>query len=218
MALEALIFDFDGLILDTEWPVYRSIAAEFERHGLTYALESWVHVVGTSHDVDWAGELEHRLARAVNREEAERRRRTRFAELMAAAAVLPGVLDLLDAADAAGIAVGVASSSPRSWVAGHLADHGLAGRFDAVITLDDVGVAKPAPDLYLAALAALAVPAAGAVALEDSAHGCTAAKAAGIRVVAAPNAVTAGLDFAHADLLVPSLAALSLAELAALTG
>lgn len=105
------------------------------------------------------------------------------------------------------------------WLDEHLTRLGLHGRFDALRGRDSVGgVAKPAPDVYLAALDALGVAAGEAVALEDSPHGVAAAKGAGLACVVIPNRVTAGGDFSAADLLVESATALTLDRLEALVG
>jgi beta-phosphoglucomutase-like phosphatase (HAD superfamily) len=125
-------------------------------------------------------------------------------------------VDLVDAAAAAGLALAVASSSTRAWVEPHLEHFGLRDRFRVVRTRDDVARTKPAPDLFLAACEGLGVVPAEAVALEDSAHGATAAQAAGLRCVVVPNRLTRLSDLSHADLLVDSLADLRLDALHAL--
>jgi HAD superfamily hydrolase (TIGR01509 family) len=136
--------------------------------------------------------------------------------LIALETVRPGVVELVEQADDAGVALGVASSSPRSWVEGHLDRLGLRPHFRAVRTRDDVPRAKPDPAVYRLALEALGADPARSVALEDSHHGVSAAKAAGMWAVACPNRITTGLDFSHADLVVDSLADVDLERLTAL--
>jgi HAD superfamily hydrolase (TIGR01509 family) len=216
MGLRALVFDFDGLIADTEWPEYRSVAEQFELHGLAFPAEDWVHVIGSSWDVDWLGDLERRLGRAVDREAVTVQRRARLQRLLADLVVLPGVVHLLERARAVGLGLAVASSSPRSWVEPHLERFDLRSWFDVVRTRDDVARAKPAPDLFLAACAALGVDPAEAVALEDSANGAQAARAAGVRCVVVPNRLTALSDLTGADLRVETLVGLALDDLATL--
>jgi HAD superfamily hydrolase (TIGR01509 family) len=130
-----------------------------------------------------------------------------------------GVEDLLAAAAGAGVPCAVASSSSAEWVVPHLGRLGLRDRFAAVVTSDDVGGdprrTKPAPDLFLAAAAAVGQPPARCVVLEDSPNGVRAGKAAGMAVVAVPGPMTAGLDFGGADLVVPSLVDLDLVHLGA---
>jgi HAD superfamily hydrolase (TIGR01509 family) len=214
--LDAIVFDFDGLIADTEWPEYRAIAEQFERHGLNYPPEGWVHVIGSSWEIDWVSDLELRLGRSVDREELLARRKERGRELRVDLALLPGVEELVRAALDVDLPLAVASSSPRSWVEPHLERLGLEGCFRVIRTRDDVALAKPAPDLFLAACAGLDVDPRNAVALEDSANGTTAAKSAGMRCVAVPNRLTRFLDLSHADLVVDSLLQVDLPMLRAL--
>jgi HAD superfamily hydrolase (TIGR01509 family) len=134
-------------------------------------------------------------------------------ELVLAEPLRPGVLDMAKAARAAGMKVGVASSSSRDWVRGHLERLGIIDLFDCVQGRDDVEHVKPEPDLYLASLDCLGVAAAEAVAIEDSPNGVTAAKRAGLGCVAVPNRITSGLDLSQADLRLTSLADVTLPQL-----
>ncbi|MGH9273537.1 MAG: HAD family hydrolase, partial [Acidimicrobiales bacterium] len=129
----------------------------------------------------------------------------------------PGVTELLDALATAGLPVGIASSSSRAWLDRHVGRLGLLDRFATLVGSDLVGgISKPAPDVYLKACADLGADPARSVALEDSAHGATAAKAAGMAVVVVPSRITIHNDFSHADLVVDSLLDLSLDRLASL--
>lgn len=216
MTLRALIFDFDGLILDTEWPEYLSISEVYEQHGIEMDVAEWRSRVGTLSG-DWLAELEGRVGAIPDREVVRARRLERHHALISVEDPLPGVVDLVEAAHAAGLGLAVASSARTPWLDEHLDRLGLHARFDALLGRDKVGDrAKPAPDVYLAAIAALGIDAAAAVALEDSPHGIAAARAAGLACVAIPNRITAGGDFAAADLLVESATALTLDTLAAL--
>jgi len=205
MGVKAFVFDFDGLILDTEEPVYRSWLELYQEHGEDLPFDRWIQIVGSSNAAfDPRGHLEHRLGRALTQEALDRRieRRT---ELVLAQAVLPGVVELADAALARGLRLAVASSSTCSWVDGHLQRLGIRERFACLRARDDVPSVKPAPDLYLAALECLDVAAGDAVAIEDSPNGVAAAKAAGMRCVAVPNVITGGLDLSAADLVLKTL-------------
>jgi HAD superfamily hydrolase (TIGR01509 family) len=211
----AIIFDFDGLILDTEEPIYRSWLEVYEAHGETLPFERWVQTVGsTTADFHPQHHLEERLGRPLSPEVVERRigRRT---ELILAEQVLPGILQHIDAASSLGLKLGVASSSTRDWVSGHLERLGILGRFDCVRCRDDVANAKPAPDLYIAVLDCLGVSPSEAVAIEDSPNGVIAAKQAGMLCVAIPNTITARLDLSHADLVLRSLSEVTLSDLLA---
>ena len=213
--IRALVFDFDGLILDTEEPVYRSWLEVYQAHGEELPFDRWVQIVGsTTTGFHPQHHLEERLGRPLPKEVLDRRigRRT---EMSLANAVLPGVVQHLDAARELGLKVGVASSSTREWVEGHLARLGILDRFECVRCRDDVEHAKPEPDLYLAVLECLGVAPADAIAIEDSPNGVAAAKRAGMRCVAIPNSITTSLDLTQADLKLTSLSEVSLRDLLA---
>ena len=211
--IDAFVFDFDGLIVDTEWCEYVSIAEQFQRYGHTYAVEHFQQFVGTAWPTGWTQELSDAVGEPLDAAELHAARRLRRDELLHALGILPGVVELLDLAQAHGLALAVASSSTRDWVEGHLERLGLRDRFAAVLTREDVERAKPAPDLFAAAARALDVTAGRTIVFEDSFNGCTAAKAAGMVCVVAPNRITAIQDFAHADLVVSTLAQLEIETL-----
>ena len=214
--LRALIFDFDGVILDTEVPAFHAWQETFAGFGAELPLTEWAKGIGAGRNeqtFDPYVYLEERIGRPVDREAVHRQNRVRSDELIALERPLPGVADLLAAARAADLRRAVASSSPRAWIAGHLNRLGLLDEFEAIRCFDDVTRTKPHPDLFLAALAAVGVSAAEAVAFEDSPNGVLAAKRAGMFVIAIPNPITALLDLSAADLLVDSLAALDLDRL-----
>ena len=211
--IRAIVFDFDGLILDTEEPVYRSWVEVYEAHGQTLPFERWVQIVGsTTTEFHPQRHLEERLGRPLSQEVTDRRigRRT---EMILAQQVLPGILQYLDDATALGLKLGVASSSTRDWVRGHLERLGILGRFGCVRCRDDVNNAKPAPDLYLAVLDCLGVSPSEALSIEDSPNGVIAAKRAGMLCVAIPNSITATLDLSQADLVLRSLSDVPLRDL-----
>jgi HAD superfamily hydrolase (TIGR01509 family) len=211
--IRAIVFDFDGLILDTEEPVYRSWLEVYEAHGEELPFDRWVQIVGsTTAGFHPQSHLEERLGRPLPKDVLDRRigRRT---EMILANTLLPGVVDQLDAARELGLKLGVASSSSSEWVRGHLARLAILDRFECIRCRDDVANAKPEPDLYLAVLDCLGVRADEAVAFEDSPNGVAAAKRAGMRCVAIPNSITAGLDLTQADVVFKSLAEVTMAGL-----
>jgi len=126
---------------------------------------------------------------------------------------LPGVVAALDEARRLGLRLGMASSSSRAWVSGHLTRLGLLDYFEVLRCAEDVEAVKPDPALYRAALEGLGLAPHEAIAIEDSAHGVLAAKRAGLYCVAVPNVVTRGLDFSQADRVLKSLDEVPLAEL-----
>ena len=211
--IRAVIFDFDGLILDTEEPVFRSWVEVYEEHGAQLPFERWVEIVGsTTIGFHPQRHLEELLGRPLPQEVLDRRivRRTEFVH---AKELLPGVLQHIEEARELELKLGVASSSTTDWVKGHLARLGILDRFHCLRCRDDVANVKPAPDLYLAVLECLGVSAVESFAIEDSPNGITAAKQAGVRCVAIPNTITANLDLSRADVVLGSLSEVSLAEL-----
>lgn len=213
MALRGLLFDFDGLIVDTETPSLAAWQELYREHGHELPLDRWATVIGTVGAWD-PFELLEELAGPVDREALDARRLARELELGEIEELRPGVLDLLGEARRRGLATAIVSSSPRWWVDRHLGRLERAEDFDAIVTADrDPERAKPRPTLYLEALSRLGLTADEAVAFEDSPNGVRAAKAAGIFCVAVPNRVTAELDLDGADLVVRSLAELPFDEL-----
>ena len=213
MTIRALIFDFDGLILETESAAYQAWAEIFREHGVELAPERWSDIIGADFRFDVHAHLEELTGRTMDRDATRKRRNARRDELLAVERILGGVAELFGEARGQGMKVGIASSSPRDWVCGHLERLAFMEGWDAIVCRADVERAKPAPDLYLKAVELLGVAPGEAVALEDSPNGIASAKAAGLRVVAVPNPLTAPLDLRAADALVPSLAGMTLARL-----
>lgn len=212
-SIRALVFDFDGLILDTEGPVYEAWREVYAEHGEELPIAFWQTIIGRgSNWFDPLADLERRLGRSLDRDRIRGARQARVKELVGALPILPGVVQWIEAAERLGLKLGVASSSSRAWVVGHLERLGLERHWDCVRCRDDVARAKPDPDLYLAVAAELGVAPAEAIAIEDSPNGCLAAKAAGLYCVAVPNRMTAGLDFAAADVRLASLAQVTLPD------
>lgn len=216
--IKAFVFDFDGLIIDTEVPVYRSWLEVYQAHGQELPFDRWIQIVGSSTAMfDPKGHLEEQLGRALTPDELGRRV-ARRAQMVLAEPIRPGVADLSAAARAAGLRLGVASSSTCQWVNGHLQRLGISERFDCVRCRDDVAAVKPAPDLYLAVLQCLGVKAEEAVAIEDSPNGIAAAKAAGMWCVAVPNVITGGLDLSQADTILTTLEGITPPDLVRVIG
>ena len=212
--IEAVIFDFDGLIVDTEIADYLSWKEMYESFGCELPLDVWQENIGSINIFNPYTYLEKLVQRPLDYEAIKRQRRQRDDELMAQQGVLPGVTDYLAEARQLGLAVGIASSSRREWVNTHLARLGLVGQFDAIRCRDDVnGVPKPEPDVYLAALDALETTVVASIAFEDSANGLLAAKRAGLHCVVVPNQMTKMMDFSLADRRLNALTDLSLTQL-----
>lgn len=216
--MKALIFDFDGLMVDTEMPVYESWQALYRDHGHELALETYVQCVGsTVQQFDPLTALQDLLGDSVilDREETTRIQHAGVRERSFSRNTLPGVRELIAEAQQSGLGLAVASSSPTDWIEPWLERLALREAFDVVRTRDDVSEAKPSPELFLSAAQAIGVHPNEALVLEDSLNGLRAAQAAGMRCVVVPNAVTDGLDFSAATLVLKSLADLSLTKLLA---
>lgn len=213
--IKALIFDFDGLILDTETPefeTWREIYREFDQD---LNMEVWGQTVGGLGASSFRPlpYLESLLGRDLTPLNLSARASQRNLARIVALPPLPGVTATLRAARDLGLRLAVASSSPHRWVDGHLARLGLDHFFETVKCADDVGRTKPEPDLYLSALEALRVSPLEAIAFEDSPNGVAAARLAGLFVVAIPNPITTQLAFEGESLRLASMADLALEAL-----
>ena len=210
--IRAVVFDFDGLILDTETSEYATVREAYAELGLELDVPPWQRRIGT-HSRHWLDELEDLAGPLPDKEAIRERRVARHHELIAAEVAMPGVVELVEEAAARGLRLGVASSSQDTWVGPHLERLGLRHHFACLSCRSESVPAKPAPDVYLQACERLEVEPADAVAVEDSPNGVAAAKAAGLWCVAVPNWLTEPLDFGAADLVVPSLAGVSVDDL-----
>jgi HAD superfamily hydrolase (TIGR01509 family) len=211
--VRALLFDFDGLIVDTETPHFASWQSVYREHGRELPLERWAGTIGTIGGFDPLDYLEE-LHGPIDRDAVKARAHEHELALGEIEELRPGVLSYLEDAERLGLNTAIVSSSSRAWVDRHLARLERAEHFDEIVTADrDPVRAKPRPTLYLEALERLGIAAGEAIAFEDSPNGVAAAKAAEIFTVAVPNGVTASLGLDGADLVLPSLADLPLARL-----
>lgn len=212
--IEALLFDFDGLLVDSESVAFQTWQEAYREHGAELAVDRWAAAIGTIGGFDPLAHLEESIGRAIDREAVERTQRERENALAVVQPFRPGVVDYLAEAQARGLRVAIVSSSSNEWVAGHLERLETADGWACIVCADgDAARAKPLPTLYLDALGTIGVGPDAAIAFEDSPNGVTAARAAGIFCVAVPNSVTAQLDLSAADLLVESLEAIPLGDL-----
>jgi len=206
-AIRGVIYDCDGLIIDTEVPAFEAWREVFQEHGLDLPLEQWARSIGGSPDAfDPVLYLERLVGRPLERDAIRARRRERQLEMLVEEEAFPGILESIADAKRLGLRLAVASSSHRDWVTLHLKRLGILDAFDTVVTADDVTEVKPDPALYLLALQCLDLQPDEAIVLEDSPNGITAAQAAGIFCVAVPNSLTRHLPIGHADLEIQSLA------------
>ena len=208
--IRALVFDFDGLILDTETPLIDAYAEVHARHGVAFDRTLFLRCVGHA---DYAFDPWHGFSQHADRVALELERRACKDELLLRQPILPGVVALLEAARAAELRVGLASNSQHDWVDPHLERLGLRGHFDFVACREDAASPKPEPDLYRLVLNRFGIRGHQAIAFEDSHAGSLAAKRANLWTVAVPNESTAHHDFSHVDWQVTSLAGVTFAAL-----
>jgi|RhiMetdeSRZDD1v2_1073273.scaffolds.fasta_scaffold312619_2 HAD superfamily hydrolase (TIGR01509 family) len=213
METAAVILDFDGLIVDTESPILGVWQEVFRGHGHELSLDDWERALGTHGGYDPCAHLAELTGLPFDHDELRSRVRTRNQVACEGLPLLPGVSALLQDARERGLRTAVASSSSRAWVEGWLSRHGIRPLIDEVCAREDVARVKPSPDLFLLAASRLGVPPRACLVFEDSPNGILAARRAGMRCVAVPNAVTARLTLPETDLVVSSLAEKTLAEL-----
>lgn len=206
MTFRTVLFDFDGIIVDTEWAIYDAWRRTFEANGHPLPLEIYTRCIGSDF-ATWSPKthLEELTGNAFDWHDLDTRRQQEIVSELDGAQPMPGVIELLDTLDQLGIPSAVVSSSSHHWVDGWLEKTGLASRFQTTICRGDAPRIKPAPDLYLEAARQMACTPADCLVIEDSLNGVKSAKAAGMTAWAIPNRVTKCLDFSPADRVFDSL-------------
>jgi HAD superfamily hydrolase (TIGR01509 family) len=203
--IKAVIFDLDGLMVDSE-PLAKEAWRTFvARFGHALDQETVDAMLGLRL-MDSAHVIKKRYALPLSIEQIASQRSEVFLEsLPGNLQPMPGLRELIDAVDGRLLRRAVATSSPAFYAPLALAEIGVAEGFEVIVTGDMVAKGKPAPDIYLATAKALGLPPVDCLALEDSPNGIRAAKAAGMRCVAVPNDLSAGLDLREADAICSSL-------------
>lgn len=203
MSPSAVLFDFDGILVDTEWAIYQAWLRTFQRHGQDLPLSLYTRCIGSDFDA-WSPKvhLEDLTKLGFDWVELDAARQVEIRAELEEEGPIEGVVELLEAIRESGTPQAVVSSSSHHWVDGWLEKLGLRGFFTDVICKGDAPRIKPAPDLYLAAAERLGVGPGGCLVIEDSHNGLLAAHAAGMRTWIVPNRVTAGLDFSLAEKVV----------------
>ena len=207
--LRALLYDFDGLIVDTEWPIYQAWLQTFQDHGHALPLEVFNQCIGTDFDT-WSPKthLENLVGAAINWPALDDARQASIETALEGAGPMQGIPEAVEHGKASGLLMGVVSSSSHRWVDGWLSKIGLLELFDLTVCRDDAPRIKPAPDLYLEAAQRLGVEPSSCLVIEDSVNGIKAARAAGMLNVAIPNRVTSCCDFSLADRVITTAGAL----------
>ena len=214
MTIKGLIFDFDGLILDTESPRYHAWCEIFEHFKLKFDLVDYAKALGSSNEhFNPLVELSKKVGSDFNAPYWEKYQSQREMELLIHEPLMPGVQEYFVQAKKRQLKMGIASSSDRPWVISHLTRFNLLPYFLTVETMEDVTKVKPEPDLYQKALSDLQLESNEAIVFEDAPHGIASAKKAGLICVAVPNPLSAQLDLSQADIVMQSFQEFSLPEL-----
>ena len=215
--MKALLFDFDGLLMDTETPEVEIWQQIYQQHGVEFPLQTWIKkVVGSTDDnFNPAVHLAELTGLPLDPVEVRNEARRKRLDIQSRLEALPGARQMLADARCLGLRQVIVSSSPHWWVDGYLEQLKIRNYFEHVICREDAAQPKPAPDLYLAALERLHLPAKACLAFEDSPNGVRAAREAGIRVVGVPNPITRQADPLKAHLVLSSLADIPLEVLLA---
>ncbi len=206
MAFSAVLFDFDGVLVDTEWAIYQAWLRTFQAHSHDLPLAVYTRCIGSDF-ATWSPKthLEELSGLAFDWHDLDTRRQEEIMRDLADAGPMPGVIDLLEKLTALDIPRAVVSSSSHHWVDGWLEKLGLTGHFQTIVCRGDAPQIKPAPDLYLEAAKRLGLSPADCLVIEDSLNGVKSAIAAGMPVWAVPNRVTDCLDFSGANGIFRSL-------------
>lgn len=207
MNIQAILFDFDGLLVDTETPQLTVWQDIYRTHGAQLLLEEWVRCLGTSADAfDPIQDLRAKTALPFDGDQLRAQFKARSVEAIHKENLRPGIQALLQQARLRNLRMAVASSSNRAWVESGLARLHAAHFFEVICTSDDVTHVKPDPELFLLALNRLGVQADEAIVFEDSPMGIRAAKSAGLTCIAYPNPISIHLNLSQADWVIPALA------------
>lgn len=204
-----IIFDFDGVLVDTEWAIYQSWVHLYAREGQEISIATYAPCLGAGYSHwDPAAHLEKLTGKSYDWDVETPARQAMLEADLERMGLMAGALELLDWCQSQGIALTVASSSSRRWVQGWLEKLGIYARFAGVFTRTDGYPVKPDPALFLAAQQCMGLSREECLIIEDSENGTIAARNAGIPCVAIPNRMTASCDFSRAAFRADSLSVL----------
>ncbi|MCS0672787.1 HAD family phosphatase [Cytobacillus firmus] len=211
--IKAVIFDFDGTIVDTEslwYEVFKQILSE--DYGFELGLEDFAKGIGTTDDILF-NYIDSKLGIQINRESVQEKTEKAFQSQRDILILREGIQDLIEKCIEKGLKLGVASSSGRDWVKHYLAQFGIEGHFQTIKTKEDVEKVKPDPALYIKALEEMGVEPEESLAIEDSVNGSIAAVQAGMHCAAVPNDVTHFLSFHEKVMRYKAFSEISIDEL-----
>jgi len=209
--IKAVIFDFDGLIVDTESVWFEAYKEVLQRYEVVLTLQKFSEVVGTSDEILFDF-INLNLKEPIEKKLIEQMAKELVDEKLLKPVLRESVEDYLISAKNAGLQIALASSSSREWVESFLKKLTIYEYFSVIKTKDDVKKVKPDPELYLKAIEEIGVQASEAIAFEDSLNGLIAATKAGLNCVIVPNQVTSHLEFENHSLRLSSMAEKSLED------
>jgi len=199
--IKAIIFDFDGTILDTETAWFHALKKGYQQYDAELSLDQYSQCIGTHQSsFDPYENIVKAAKQPVDVEAFRLAVKDHYESFMKQELIREGVLDWLKQAKAAGIRIGLATSSHRAWIDKYAGELGIIDYFDGIRTADDVKQVKPDPELYLKVIEDLGVKPEEAVVVEDSPNGVRAAVAAGIKCIVTPNPITRELAFDESPL------------------
>jgi putative hydrolase of the HAD superfamily len=208
-SIRAIVFDFDGVILDTEVPEYKAWSHIFKSFGIELSEDEWLPAIGTRWAIDPYQMLKDKIQQLPSKETLLLQKRKIVADILENSEPIDGVLDWIIRAKELGLKLAIASSSSVGWLNTHLIRMKLIDFFDAIVGYDELTLPKPAPDTYLKACRLLGTKPLNAVAIEDSRHGLDAAICAGLKTIVVPRGLTAGINTTGANIVIGSLSELT---------
>lgn len=202
--IKAVVFDFDGLIIDTEFALYEAFRKMLQLDANEFPIADYASYIGTDSKALYDFILEKTNGK-ITLEEVIEKSSLLHKENLKSPVTRDGVEDYLKEAKNVGLKIGLASSSDRKWVTFFLKELNLLEYFDIIQTRDDVETVKPDPSLYQNVINFLGIEPSEAIAFEDSANGSKAAIAAGLKCVIVPNKITETLPFENVHLRLASM-------------
>lgn len=214
MILQAVVFDFDGVIIDTEKARYEAMQQVFATYGQKLPLLVWIESIGrAAYAIDPFDYLISITGEKLDIDMLKSTHKKIEMEMADALPLLPGVVERLEEVTNSGGFLAVASSSSRAWVEGHLQKRDLLKYFSAIVCRDDTLRHKPHPEPYSTALKLLKCLPENSFAIEDSPLGIASAKAAGLKCIAVGCSLTRDMDLSDAHYVFSSLDEVCFSEL-----
>ena len=213
MTIKGLIFDFDGLILDTETPDVIAWIKIYKKYGQEFEFNKYASAIGSIYEFSGPAKQLANLVPSLDKENILQEWLHLENELIERQSIMPGIMNYLNSAKELNLQTAIASSSERAWVKGHLKRLGIEKFFNFIHTVEETNIPKPDPALYNLTLKSLQLLPEEVLAFEDSTNGISSAKAAGLNCIAVPNPITRLLKLDNADLIIDSLANLPLSQL-----